>query len=86
MPKRLKKPSRQNGAKRDAPSGERSPAKAAPLHADAPAFKELLSAHMSKLGAMGGKISGAKRMENLSDKERREIALKAAQARWAKKR
>lgn len=45
-------------------------------------FQEQLSAHMAKLGAKGGKISGAKRMENLSAKTRKEIAKKAAVARW----
>ena len=41
---------------------------------------------MAKLGAKGGKVSGAKRMENLSDRKRKEIAKKAAAARWGKPR
>lgn len=45
-------------------------------------FKAQLSAHMAKLGAKGGKVSGAKRMENLSKKARIAIAEKAAAARW----
>ena len=53
-----------------------------PPHGDT--FKTQLSAHMSALGRKGGKVSGAKRMENLSDKQRRDIALKAAKARWNK--
>ncbi len=48
-------------------------------------FETQYKAHMSKLGKKGGKASGAKRMENLSDQERQLIALKAAQARWAKR-
>jgi hypothetical protein len=48
----------------------------------APSFQEQLSAHMAKLGAKGGKVSGAKRME-MPAKKRREIALKAARARWS---
>jgi hypothetical protein len=48
-------------------------------------FQEQLSAYMAKLGAKGGKVSGAKRMENLSPKTRREIAKKAAAARWKNK-
>ena len=43
-----------------------------------------LSAYMAALGAMGGKVSGAKRMTNLSVDQRRSIALKAARARWSK--
>jgi hypothetical protein len=39
---------------------------------------------MSKLGAKGGKVSGARRMTNLSEEQRGAIALKAARARWAK--
>lgn len=57
-----------------------------PVPAIAPvkSFKDELSAYMAKLGKKGGKASGAKRMENLSDEKRSEIALKAARARWAK--
>jgi hypothetical protein len=51
----------------------------------APDLQAIISEHMRKLGAKGGKVSGAKRMENLSDKQRKEIASKAAGARWAKK-
>jgi general stress protein YciG len=40
--------------------------------------------HMSKIGAKGGKVSGAKRMKNLSERQRKGIARKAAAARWAK--
>jgi hypothetical protein len=42
----------------------------------------VISEHMRKLGAKGGKVSGAKRMENLSKKARVAIAEKAAAARW----
>ena len=48
-----------------------------------PTFKEQLSAHMAKLGAKGGKVSGAKRME-MPEKKRKEIATLAAKARWKK--
>jgi len=43
-----------------------------------------LSAYMAKLGAKGGKISGAKRMEMPVD-QRKAIALIAARARWKKR-
>lgn len=47
-------------------------------------FQAQYKAHMAKLGAKGGKVSGAKRMA-MPAKKRREIAIKAARARWAKK-
>jgi hypothetical protein len=53
-----------------------------PPHGDT--FKAQLSAHMKKIGTKGGNASGASRMTSLSDDQRREIASKAARARWAK--
>jgi hypothetical protein len=50
-----------------------------PPHGDP--FKEQLSAYMAKLGAKGGKVSGAKRME-MPERKRKAIAKKAALARW----
>ena len=47
-------------------------------------FQAQYKAHMAKLGRLGGKVSGARRMQNLSDSKRREIAKKAATARWKK--
>jgi hypothetical protein len=47
-----------------------------------PPSKAQISAYMSALGTKGGTKSGAKRMENLSARQRREIALKGAAARW----
>jgi hypothetical protein len=44
-----------------------------------------VSALMSALGRKGGKVSGARRMDNLTAKQRRDIALKAAKARWGKR-
>lgn len=46
----------------------------------------IISAHMAKLGAKGGKISGARRLQNLSPKRRKEIATRAAKARWEKQK
>lgn len=60
-------------------------AESAPPLPPMPSFAEQLSAHMAKLGSKGGKVSGAKRME-MPAKKRRDLAMKAAQARWAKKR
>ena len=53
-----------------------------PPHGDT--FKAQLSAHMAELGAKGGKVSGAKRME-MPANVRKAIAKKAAAARWGKK-
>ena len=47
-------------------------------------FETQYKAHMSKLGAKGGKASGAKRM-SMPEEQRRNIALKAARARWARR-
>ena len=47
--------------------------------------KAILSAHMAAIGAKGGKVSGAKRMQ-MPKEQRRKIAQKAAQARWGKKK
>ena len=49
-------------------------------------FQEMLSAHMAKLGAKGGKIGGKRRLETMTSEQRSLIALKAAQSRWGKKR
>jgi hypothetical protein len=48
-------------------------------------FGTQLSTYMAHLGRKGGKISGAKRMENLSERKRKAIARKAAAVRWSKK-
>jgi len=53
---------------------------------EAKTFEAHYRARMAALGAKGGKISGAKRMENLSAKRRKEIAKRAAAARWGKER
>lgn len=42
--------------------------------------------YMRKLGKRGGVVSGARRMTNLTDEQRREIASKAARAMWAKRK
>lgn len=43
-----------------------------------------LKDYMRKIGARGGTVSGQRRMTNLSDEQRREIASTAARARWLK--
>jgi hypothetical protein len=39
---------------------------------------------MAELGRKGGKIGGKKRAENLTAQARKQIAIKAARARWKK--
>lgn len=45
-----------------------------------------LSAYMAAIGRKGGQIGGKRRLETLTQERRDEIALKAAQARWGKRR
>jgi hypothetical protein len=44
----------------------------------------IISRVMADMGRKGGRIGGKRRLVTLSDKRRREIATKAAKARWAK--
>ena len=48
--------------------------------------KAQVSALMAQLGRKGGKIGGKRRLETLSAEKRKEIAKKAARARWAIKK
>jgi hypothetical protein len=47
--------------------------------------KAIIAAHMSAIGKKGGDASGKARMKSLTNEKRTEVALKAAQARWAKR-
>jgi len=44
-----------------------------------------ISRVMSELGKRGGRIGGKRRAESMTKERRREIALKAARARWDQK-
>jgi hypothetical protein len=48
--------------------------------------KEEISRVMSALGHRGGKKGGKRRMETMTQKQRSDIAFKAAQARWGKEK
>jgi|SRR5579864_7771385 len=98
MPKPVKKAVRKRRVppKPKRPSGLNLAARAAlmehlvRLTADEPAdkpptFDELYRAHMAELGAKGGKISGARRMQ-MPVGQRKAIAVRAARARWKKPR
>jgi hypothetical protein len=39
---------------------------------------------MRQMGAKGGKVGGKRRLETMTDEQRRRSARKAAKARWAK--
>jgi len=41
---------------------------------------------MREMGSKGGKIGGKRRLETMTDEQRRRSARKAAKARWAKAR
>jgi len=43
---------------------------------------EVISKVMEEMGRRGGKIGGKRRLVTLTPERRREIALKAARARW----
>jgi hypothetical protein len=48
--------------------------------------KSEISRIMSAMGKKGGKIGGKRSLETLTPDERKERALKAARARWAKRK
>jgi hypothetical protein len=93
MPKPLKKPAAKRPAKPKRPADPNRAAHAMLAEhmartQDEPSappldFDAAYRAHMAKLGAKGGKASGAKRMTNLSEAQRKRIAKKAAAARWS---
>ena len=82
MPKRLKKDARPKDVNQLAHHIVRLSTEGAEDDEVAPKPPKGLSAYMSALGKRGGKVSGALRMSNLSDEQRKAIALKAARARW----
>jgi hypothetical protein len=45
-----------------------------------------ISRVMAEMGRKGGKKGGKRRLETMSQEERSQIALKAARARWAKRK
>lgn len=51
---------------------------------ETPAKKDTRNPHAVALGRLGGKKGGKARAEKLTPEERKEIARKAAKARWGK--
>ena len=62
--------------------GKRSTEQAAP--AAPKVTPEEIRRVMSALGQRGGKKGGKRRLETMTDKERSDVAYKAARARWDK--
>jgi hypothetical protein len=52
---------------------------------ETPPVEDTRNPHAVALGRLGGKKGGKARAEKLSPEERKEIARKAAKARWIKK-
>lgn len=50
------------------------------------ATKAEISRVMSAMGRRGGRVGGKRRLETMTPEERKDVALKAAKARWAKKK
>jgi hypothetical protein len=50
------------------------------------AARKFISIFMAEMGRKGGKIGGKRRLETLTPEKRRELALRAAKARWEKNR
>jgi hypothetical protein len=69
------------GKWKDAPAPEPD---VTPPHGDP--FEEMFRKRMSELGTKGGIKSGQNRMTSLTSEKRSEVALKAAQARWKKRK
>jgi len=46
--------------------------------------KTAVSKYLAEIGRKGGKVSATARMKKLTPEQRKEIARKAAQARWRK--
>jgi hypothetical protein len=49
-------------------------------------FEAAYKAHMAKLGSKGGKVGGKRRLQTMTDEQRRAVARKAAMERWKKHR
>jgi hypothetical protein len=48
--------------------------------------RSVISEVMAEMGRKGGKKGGKRRLKTMTAEQRSQVALKAAQARWSKKR
>ena len=51
-----------------------------------PATPQTLSEYFAQIGSKGGKIGGKRRLKTMTPEERRNVAKKAAKARWKRSR
>lgn len=92
MPKRLKKEARPRDVNRLAhhivrlTTGADDEPEPEPMLASTEPSASAVSEYMAWIGRRGGVVSGSRRKANLSPELRREIASKAARARWAKRK
>jgi hypothetical protein len=57
-----------------------------PLTPEPKPISSTVSRVMAQMGRRGGKKGGKRRLETMTPEQRSQVALKAAQARWAKKK
>jgi len=81
MPKRVKQPKRPTGVKPLAQFLVNASTQEQPVFPTGPQISVL----MAELGRRGGLKGGKRRLETMSARQRKAIAKKAAQARWAGK-
>jgi hypothetical protein len=53
---------------------------------EAKSRRSMISEVMAEMGRKGGRKGGKRRLKTMTAEERSQVALKAAQARWAKKK
>jgi hypothetical protein len=87
VPPKPKRPSDPNRAARSILAEHMARVQSDPTGVPEPAdFEMQYRARMAELGAKGGKIGGKRRLVTMTRAEREAVALKAATARWGKKR
>ena len=65
---------------------QRSTAEPEQVNKPKPRVPPAVSRIMSQMGIKGGRIGGKRRLETMTDEQRKRSARKAAKARWAKVR
>ena len=85
MPKRISRPKRPTDVNQLAHELVRLSTQE-PGESDPPLSRSAISLVMAEMGRRGGKIGGKRRLKTMTAKERKEIAQKAAKARWGKKK
>ena len=85
MPKRISKPRLDTvqNARRVVLESVGETERIAPV---APVSQSLISQVMAEMGRKGGRIGGKRRLETMTDRQRSQVAKRAANARWSKKK